>query len=104
MDQVVATSAHQAWQEQFNAVAAEQGPDWEAQYKPGSFGCHELLDRVKLLGDLLEAQVLEHPACVLREEWYQSAARAVEALRELYQRVGEAHLAEGGPAETGNGN
>ena len=24
---------------------AEQGPEWEARYQPGSFGCHELLDR-----------------------------------------------------------
>ena len=84
--------AHQEWQEHLAAVAAEQEPDWETRYEPGSFGCHELLDRVMLLGDLLEGQVLEHPACALKEEWHHLASRAVEALRELYQRIGAEHL------------
>ena len=30
-------------------LTAEHGPDWAAQYRPGSFGCHELLDRTSLL-------------------------------------------------------
>ena len=66
MDKTTELSAHQEWQEQLAVVAAEQEPGWETRYGPGSFGCHELLDRVLLLGDLVEGQVLEHPACVLR--------------------------------------
>lgn len=101
MNQVAETAARQEWQEQLAAVAADNGPGWELRYQPGSFGCHELLDRVNLVGDLVEGQVLGHPACVLHAEWHQLAARAVEALRELYQRVGEAHLSEGGPTDSG---
>ena len=92
MDKVAESAGHREWQEHLTAVAAEQEPDWEARYAPGSFGCHELLDRVNLLGDLVEGQVLEHPSCALQAEWYHLAAQAVEALRELYQRIGAEHL------------
>jgi hypothetical protein len=91
--------ADQERQDQLAELTAEYGPDWEAQYRPGSFGCHELLDRVNLLGNLVEEQVLGHPACALRAEWHQLATQAVEALRVLYQQVAESHLDEGGPAD-----
>jgi hypothetical protein len=98
MDQTVESDTHAEWRKQLEAVAAEEGPGWEDRYRPGSFGCHELLDRVNLLGDLVEEKVLGHPACALRAEWYELAVGAVEALRELYQRVGADHLQEGGSA------
>jgi hypothetical protein len=100
VNQVAEPVARREWEAHRAAVAAEQEPGWEAQYRPGSFGCHELLDRVSMLGDLVEGQVLGHPACAVREEWHHLAARAVEALRELYQRVGAEHLSgeEAGPA------
>ena len=69
-------------------MAAEDGPDWSEQFKPGSFGCHELLDRTNLLADSLEQFVLSHPACLLDRDSYALADQAVSALRELYQRVG----------------
>ena len=94
MDKVAESSAHREWQDHLMAVAAEQEPGWETRYGPGSFGCHELLDRVNLLGDLVEGQVLDHPSCALEAEWHRLATRAVEALRELYQRIGADHLAE----------
>ena len=87
--------AHREWQKQLLATGAEQEWGWEDRYRPGSFGCHEFLDRVTLLGDLLEARVLGHPSCVLREEWHRLATAAVEAMRELYQKVGREHLAPG---------
>jgi hypothetical protein len=93
VDNATEPSVSQEWQEHLATVAAEQEPGWETRYGPGSFGCHELLDRVMLLGDLVEGQVLEHPACALQAEWHQLAAQAVEALRELYQRIGAEHLA-----------
>jgi hypothetical protein len=79
-------------QDLFDELAAEHGPEWEAQYRPGSFGCHELLDRTCLLADQLEKSILSHPSCIQNAEWYALAARAVDALRELYQRVGAEHL------------
>ena len=93
MDKATESPADQEWQEHLAAVAAEQEPGWEIRYGPGSFGCHELLDRVMLLGDLVEGQVLEHPSCALQAEWHHLAVQAVEALRELYQRIGAEHLA-----------
>ena len=79
-------------QGQLDELAAEQGPEWEARYRPGSFGCHELLDRTSLLADQLEKSILSHPSCIQNAEWYALAARAVDALRELYQRVGAEHI------------
>ena len=73
VDRAAAPAANQEWQERLAAVASEQEPGWEALYEPGSFGCHELLDRVMLLGDLVEGQVLEHPSCALHAEWHQLA-------------------------------
>jgi hypothetical protein len=73
-------------------LAEAHGPDWEAEYRPGSFGCHELLDRTSLLAELLEKSILSHPSCARNAEWYALAARAVESLRELYQRVGAEHV------------
>ena len=73
-------------------LTAEQGADWEVRYQPGSFGCHELLDRTCLLADQLENTILAHPSCIRDPQWYALAARAVEDLRELYQRVGSEHL------------
>jgi hypothetical protein len=85
------------WEAHLASVQSEQDPGWEERYRPGSYGCHELLDRVLMLGDLVESQLLEHPACALNEEWYSRAVQAAETLRELYQRIGAAHL--GSPSD-----
>jgi hypothetical protein len=63
-----------------------------SEYKPGSFGCHELLDRTSLLANQIETWLLDHPACLDRPEFYALAERAASALHELYQRIGEVHL------------
>lgn len=73
---------------------ADQGSEWSEQVGPGSFGCHELLDRTSIVLDLLERSVLSHPACVQDPEWFRLAEQASTALCELYQQVGEAHLSE----------
>ena len=73
-------------------MIAEQGANWAEQYKPGTFGCHELLDRVLLTAEIVEQSVLSHPACVQNREWYALAERAVAALNDLYQQVGAEHL------------
>src|SRR5436309_1404827 len=73
-------------------LAAEAGADWAEAYRPGSAGCHELLDRTSLLADMLEKHLLTHPACVADPGWYLLAEQAAAALRELYQQVGVVHL------------
>jgi hypothetical protein len=75
-------------------LAAEHGSDWSKPYEPGSFGCHELLDRTSLVAGLVERYLLSHPACVHNPEWYDLADRAATALRDLYQQIGQAHMEE----------
>ncbi len=74
---------------------AESGPMWNAEYEPGSAGCHELLDRTALVADMLERHIVAHPACIARPGWYALAEQAASALHELYQQVGAEHLAVG---------
>jgi hypothetical protein len=72
--------------------AAEHGDAWPEQFGPGSFGRHELLDRVSLVSKLLEEAVVTHPACVQKPEWYGLARKACDALNDLYQQVGAEHV------------
>ncbi|MFN8499462.1 MAG: hypothetical protein U0641_16550 [Anaerolineae bacterium] len=44
------------------------------------------------MADLLERNILWHPASVQNEEWFALAEQALASLQELYQRIGEAHL------------
>lgn len=86
------SDTEQERQQLADELLTDHGPRWVEQYKPGSFGCHELLDRTSLVADLLEQQVLSHPACVQNPDWFALAEQAVSALRELYQQIGAAHL------------
>jgi hypothetical protein len=79
---------------QANEFAAESGEGWMDTNRPGTFGCHELLDRTALIADMLERHVLAHPACVANPGWYQLAEQSAAAIRELYQQVGAEHLAD----------
>jgi len=72
-------------------LAADGGAEWAADFRPGSLGCHELLDRTALIADLVEGRLVEHPACVANPAWFALARRAAAALYELYQQVGTAH-------------
>ncbi len=74
-------------------MTAEHGPQWSERYEPGSHGCHELMDRTSMVAAIVERYVLSHPACAQDQDWFALAERAVSALWELYQRVGEQHLA-----------
>jgi hypothetical protein len=56
--------------------AAECGQEWADGYRPGTAGCHELLDRTAMLADMLERHLLSHPACVANAEWYKLAEQA----------------------------
>jgi hypothetical protein len=85
--------------EQAAELAADSGKTWAEDNKPGSFGCHELLDRTTMLADQVEHLIQTHPACVANSEWYMLAHRAAMALHELYQRIGADRL--GGEASNG---
>ncbi len=91
-----ANQAHdveQERQEALDELVAEHGREYLDQFKPGSFGCHELLDRASQLARTVEEQVQNHPACLQNPKWYKLAERAVAALNDLYQRVGAEHMA-----------
>ena len=73
-------------------LASDVGADWANSYGPGSFGCHELLDRTAIFADLIEQQIQRHPACIAHPEWFFKAEQAAAMLRELYQQIGAEHL------------
>jgi hypothetical protein len=92
MSQTTAGETEQERQRLAGELAADYGPDWPDRYRPGTFGCHELLDRVHLIEGQLERDVLTHPACVANAEWFALAGQAADLLRQLYQRVGADHV------------
>ncbi|TRU58211.1 MAG: hypothetical protein EWV48_06825 [Microcystis aeruginosa Ma_QC_C_20070823_S13] len=79
-------------QEELKDFLQEQEQQVLEQFKPGTFGCHELLDRTAMVSDSLERFIVSHPACVQNPEWYALARQAAEALHILYQKVGAVHL------------
>jgi hypothetical protein len=79
-------------QQLIDELVADHGAHWAELYEPGSFGCHELLDRTALAADVVERYVRTHPACIQNQGWFALAQQAVVALQELYQRIGAAHL------------
>jgi hypothetical protein len=86
-------TVEQERQRHVDELVADSGPGWADDFRPGSHGCHELLDRTAMLADLVERHLLEHPACVANPAWYRRAEQAAAALRDLYQEVGAEHLA-----------
>jgi hypothetical protein len=88
----IPTEIEQERARQAAELAADGGTEWSQDYRPGSFGCHELLDRTALLADMVEQQIQTHPACVANAEWFLLADQAAAALRELYQQIGAEHL------------
>lgn len=86
--------AEQERQQLLAELLADHGPHWAEQYVPGSFGCHELLDRTALAADIVEGYVRTHPPCIRNQEWFALAEQAAVALQELYQLIGASHLEE----------
>ncbi len=78
--------------EELRAEYLAEAQDDLAGNEPGSFGCHELLDRTSILADQIDSQVLSHPACIQNSEWFALAHQAMTALHDLYQAVGAEHL------------
>ena len=86
--------AEQERRQLLDELAADHGPDSAEQNEPGSYGCHELLDRTALAADLVDQYVRTHPACLHNPEWFALAEQATSALNELYQKVGAVHLGD----------
>ena len=84
-------------QELLQRLAADLPSYARAEYAPGSFGCHELLDRTSLVLDLLERQIAEHPACLQQPPWFALARAATVSLSQLYQEIGSLHLGTPSP-------
>lgn len=62
-------------------------------HPPGSYGCHELMDRVSLIRDLFGATVEAHPGLMNFPEWEAASDAAGEALFRLHNLIAEKHLA-----------
>jgi hypothetical protein len=96
----VVTSLRDAENQRQQALAqlqSEAGQPFQDEFRPGTFGCHELLDRTRLIADHIEKALLSHPACLQNQEWHQLAFEAAAALHDLYQRIGTAHFATADP-------
>ena len=78
-------------QEMLQELDSDRETGWMEKFKPGSFGCHELLDRTNLVVNMIEDNLLSHPSCALNPEWYALADQAADVLRSLYQRIGAEH-------------
>lgn len=61
------------------------------RFAPGTFGCHEALDRTSYLADAVD-DLASHPAIMLNKEWRDLACEAASLLADLYQKIGAVHL------------
>lgn len=68
-------------------------------YAPGTFGFHEAAHTASLILDLVDERLLQHPAIVGNPECFRMAARASEALFNLYQTLGTVQIAAAHPDE-----
>ena len=84
------------------AAMEDDFPERMKNFGPGSFGCHEVLDRASIITNLVGDWLLEHPSIVLNAEWFRLADEAQTKLMNLYQAIGTKHLKRGGcePPET----
>ena len=75
--------------ERLAELRAEGGDDFDERFGPGSFGLHELLHTAHVVTKLAAEELHDHPACVRDPALHAAAARAVDALADLYQAAGE---------------
>jgi hypothetical protein len=66
--------------------------DNSADYSPGTYGCHEALHLTSVLINLIERELVEHPAIQAHPGWRDRANSAVNELASLYQEIGGVHL------------
>ena len=61
-------------------------------YSPGTMGCHEALHMASFLANSIDQEILSHPAIEAVPEWKALAQRSLDAMAELYGKIGEKHL------------
>jgi hypothetical protein len=79
-------------QELINEALQDEGEGWEKKWQPGSLGCHELLDRTSIAEAFVCEHIIDHPSLISNPEWFELAVTAMNALHNLYQAIGAAHL------------
>ena len=84
--------AEQERQNLLKQIRLDLGENPQVKYGPGTFGCHELLDRTALILRLLEDEIIKHPSCILQPEWFALAREATTVVCHLYQKIGGEHL------------
>jgi hypothetical protein len=87
---------------QLDMLAQERNlapPELLGHYTSTSFGFHEAVHTASIVLDLVDEQLLHHPAIAGDSEWFRLASRASEALFNLYQSMGAAQLATRSPEE-----
>lgn len=62
-------------------------------YLPGTFGFHEAANTASLILDLVDERLMQHPAIAGNPDCFRLAARASEALFNLYQTLGAVQIA-----------
>jgi hypothetical protein len=86
------TDEAEARRQEILADLSAQQANWSEQSQPGSFACHELLDRTAMLAKLVDEYLVEHPACAQNKDWFALAHQASTLLNELYQKIGAEHV------------
>lgn len=89
-------------QEARDRMLSGRGEDLEsamARYEAGTFGCHEVLDRLELFSGQIERDLLNHPGVLLDGYTYLRVYAARQMLLDVYQVLADYHLR----AETNNG-
>jgi hypothetical protein len=63
-----------------------------SDFSPGTMGCHEALHMASFLADAIDREILNHPAIEAVPEWKELAQRSLDAMADLYQKIGAEHL------------
>jgi hypothetical protein len=65
--------------------------DTPIDYSPGTYGCHELLDRCCLISEIV-GEFSDHPGMDAHPDWKAKVESAANILCMLYQEIGSVHL------------
>lgn len=78
------------------AVADLAGGDIEelkCNYAPDTFGMHEALDRTAIQMEMW-SYILDHPSILLDADLYHQAAKVMDIMHDLYQKIAQKHFLE----------
>ena len=75
----------------FHMSAVQCVIDNISEHAPGTFSCHEALDRTALIQQLVDG-LGKHQAILQNPVWRALAERATDSLQELYNEIATVHL------------